>query len=170
MISIFLFLLSLSSFSFQKFTTTEMRENTIRINALEITEADISFVAKPKMTIVLDDKVLNFDSNKWNIKDEYVANLEKLKNFVEENDYMLIIEGHTDSQGSDKYNLALSLKRAESTKNKLLDLGISKERIISVVGKGEEMPVSTNKTREGRALNRRVEFHLEKAKIKERVL
>ncbi|MBQ3437978.1 MAG: OmpA family protein [Fusobacterium sp.] len=156
---LFLFMLSLSSFAIQKLTTTQMRENTIRINALEIKEADITL---PKITIVLDEGALNFDFDKWNIKDEYIGILENMRDYIKNYDYNVAIEGHTDSIGSDSYNMELSLKRAQSTKEKLIELGLEEERIVSVSGKGEEEPIATNQTNEGRAKNRRVEFHLEK--------
>ena len=156
---LFLFMLSLSSFAIQKLTTSQMRENTIRINALEIKEADITL---PKITIVLDEGALNFDFDKWNIKDEYIGILENMRDYIKNYDYNVAIEGHTDSIGSDSYNMELSLKRAQSTKEKLIELGLEEERIVSVSGKGEEEPIATNQTNEGRAKNRRVEFHLEK--------
>lgn len=158
---LFLFMLSLSSFAFQKLTTTQMRENTIRINALEIKEAGISL---PKVTVVLDEGALNFDFDKWNIKEQYVPILENLRDYINVNGYEVSIVGHTDSIGKNAYNLALSLKRAESTKEKLIELGVEAGKIVSVDGKGEEEPIATNATTEGRSKNRRVEFHLEKLK------
>lgn len=158
---LFLFMLSLSSFAVQKLTTTQMRENTIRINALELKEADMSL---PKVTVVLDEGALNFDFDKWNIKEQYIPILENLRDYIKVNNYEVSIVGHTDSIGKNAYNLALSLKRAESTKEKLIELGVEAEKIVSVDGKGEEEPIATNETSEGRSKNRRVEFHLEKLK------
>ena len=66
--------------------------------------------------------------------------------------------GHTDSDGSDATNLALSQKRAESVKQALVkDYGIDESQ-ITTDGKGESNPVADNKTKEGKAANRRVEF------------
>ena len=155
----FLFLLSLPAFAVQKLTTTQMRENSIRINALELKEMDIDL---KKVTVVLDERALNFDFNKWNIKEQYFEVLQNLKEFILANDYMVSIEGHTDSIGSNAYNMGLSLKRANSTKEKLIEFGLPEDRIVEVSGQGEESPVTTNETAEGRAQNRRVEFHLEK--------
>lgn len=155
----FLLILSLPSLALQKLTTTQIRENSIRINALEIKEADISL---PKITIVLDEGSLNFDFDKWNIKEEYIGILENLRDYIENYDYNVEIEGHTDSIGSNAYNMGLSLRRAQSTKEKLIELGLKEERILSVSGKGEEEPIATNQTDDGRRKNRRVEFKLEK--------
>jgi outer membrane protein OmpA-like peptidoglycan-associated protein len=67
------------------------------------------------------------------------------------------VEGHTDSQGSDRYNLQLSQRRADSVKRYLIGKGVPAER-LEAVGYGESRPIETNATREGRAINRRVEF------------
>ena len=69
----------------------------------------------------------------------------------------LKIVGHTDSDGEDAKNLVLSKKRADAVKAKLVGLGIISDR-IRTEGKGETEPVADNKTPEGKAQNRRVEF------------
>ncbi|MEZ4321293.1 MAG: OmpA family protein [Myxococcota bacterium] len=71
----------------------------------------------------------------------------------------LRIEGHTDSQGSDTTNLELSRERATSVRVYLESKGVSAGRLESV-GRGEEEPIDTNRTADGRARNRRVEFHI----------
>ena len=72
---------------------------------------------------------------------------------------MIIAVGHTDSVGSDAYNQKLSVRRAESVKAYLVSKGIEANRIYTE-GKGEMQPVADNKTREGRAKNRRVEVEV----------
>ena len=67
------------------------------------------------------------------------------------------IEGHTDSMGSESYNLGLSQTRAEVVKNYLVEQGVSASRLYPV-GKGESFPIDSNDTGEGRQQNRRVEF------------
>jgi outer membrane protein OmpA-like peptidoglycan-associated protein len=67
------------------------------------------------------------------------------------------IEGHTDSQGSDDYNRELSETRAHSVRKFLMDRGIDGGR-MAAKGLGEERPIDDNRTAEGRAANRRVEF------------
>jgi outer membrane protein OmpA-like peptidoglycan-associated protein len=68
------------------------------------------------------------------------------------------IQGHTDSKGSDSYNLALSDRRAAAVVAYLVtNLGVDPSRLTSR-GYGEGMPIATNDTDAGRALNRRVEF------------
>ena len=160
-IGLFLFMLSLSSFAL---TRESVRRDTLRINALELKEINItSAEEKPKqITIVLDERAVHFGFNKSEVGPEFNDLLSNLKVFVEENDYVVMIVGHTDSVGSNKYNLGLSERRAESAKRKLLELGLSPERIVGVEGRGEEEPIATNETAEGRSQNRRVEFILDK--------
>lgn len=67
------------------------------------------------------------------------------------------IDGHTDSVGSNAYNLQLSQERADSVRNYLMSQGVSGNRMVAT-GYGEERPVATNDTDEGRAMNRRVEI------------
>lgn len=69
----------------------------------------------------------------------------------------LVIEGHTDSVGADAYNLKLSQQRANAARKYLIEEGISATR-LSARGAGESKPIASNKTKDGRALNRRVEF------------
>ena len=71
-------------------------------------------------------------------------------------DIDLVLEGHTDSSGSDDYNMSLSDRRAKAVKAKLVaDYGIPAER-VSAMGYGETQPIADNETDEGRARNRRV--------------
>jgi outer membrane protein OmpA-like peptidoglycan-associated protein len=69
------------------------------------------------------------------------------------------IEGHTDSQGSAAANQRLSQKRAEAVRRYLVDQAIAPTR-MEAIGYGEDRPLEDNRTAEGRATNRRVEFHI----------
>ena len=161
MVMLFLLVFSLPALAVQALTTTQMRENSIRINALELKNVDILNSEAPKeMTIVLDERALNFDFDKSNVKPEYYDLLKNIKEFVEQNNYEITIQGHTDSIGSNAYNFKLSRRRAESVKAKLLEFGLSEDRIVGIEAMGEEQPIATNETKEGRAQNRRVEFKL----------
>ena len=160
-IGIMVFLLVFSLPALAALTTTQMRENTIRINALELKKLDIQNAEVPKeMTVVLDERALNFDFDKSNVKPQYFELLNNLKDFIEQNNYEVTIVGHTDSVGSNQYNFGLSRRRAESVKAKLLEFGLAEERIVGIEAMGEEQPIATNDTNEGRAQNRRVEFKL----------
>ena len=160
-IIVMLFLLVFSLPALAALTTTQIRENSIRINALELKNVDILSSEAPKeITIVLDERSLNFDFDKSNIKPQYYDLLKNIKEFVEQNNYEMTIVGHTDSIGSNAYNFKLSRRRAESVKAKLLEFGLTEDRIIGIEAMGEEQPIATNETKEGRAQNRRVEFKL----------
>ena len=74
-----------------------------------------------------------------------------------ESDLKVEISGHTDSRGSDKSNLELSKKRAQSVVDYLVSVGVKKTNLIAK-GYGETKPVSVVDTEEGYAQNRRVEF------------
>lgn len=106
-------------------------------------------------TLVVNN--LFFDYNKADLKQESFPELEKLRQFMKENDRIYIeISGHTDSIGADTYNIKLSERRAMSVKTHLIGHGIAHER-IRTIGHGESKPLASNKTEDGRRQNRRVE-------------
>ena len=70
---------------------------------------------------------------------------------------MVIATGHTDSIGTDQYNQRLSERRAQAVKDYLVSKGIPASK-VTTIGKGESQPVATNKTKEGRQKNRRVDI------------
>ena len=145
----------------RRLTTTQMRNNTIRINALEIDEVDITRVRGPReVTVVMDSRSLNFDFDKSVVKEQYVPILRNVIDYMVANNYDVTIVGHTDSKGSELYNEKLSMRRAVSVKEKLLELGLSPDRIVGLEARGELEPVASNETEEGRAQNRRIEFNL----------
>jgi outer membrane protein OmpA-like peptidoglycan-associated protein len=69
------------------------------------------------------------------------------------------VEGHTDSVGNERANKRLSQERAQSVRQYLVGLGIAPDRLVPV-GYGDERPIDDNSTAAGRAVNRRVEFHI----------
>ena len=168
---IFILMLGLSSlaFSARKLTTPQIRRNTIRINALEIEKIDITeIIEDPKqegpkdVIVVMDERSLLFDFDKSDVKPQYYEMLHKFIEYVNYNNYNVVIEGHTDSKGTNEYNMKLGMRRAVSVRDKLLEFVMDPSRIVGVTSKGEEQPVALNSTDEGRALNRRIEFILSK--------
>ena len=113
-----------------------------------------------KDKIVILEKVY-FHTNKATIKKSSYDVLNEVAEVLRTNPSItgLRVEGHTDSRGSARYNKKLSQRRADSVRRFLIDHGISGDRLESV-GFGEEEPIDTNKTREGRSNNRRVEFRI----------
>lgn len=87
--------------------------------------------------------------------------LDDVAQILEENPQVerVRIEGHTDNQGARDYNINLSQERADSVRAYLVEEGIEADRLITR-GFGPDEPVADNDTEEGRALNRRVEFHI----------
>lgn len=108
--------------------------------------------------ITFHESVVNFGFDSSNLTPSSEENLAKLAKVLKEQPNTNIsIYGHTDSKGSDDYNLKLSERRANSVVNYLNSLGISLSR-MTPKGMGETEPIATNDTPEGRAKNRRVEF------------
>ena len=101
-----------------------------------------------------------FDFDKAVLKPAGKAKLDDLVSKVKGiNLEVIIAVGHTDSVGSDAYNQKLSVRRSEAVKAYLVSKGIEKNRVYTE-GKGEKQPVADNKTKEGRAKNRRVEIEV----------
>lgn len=101
-----------------------------------------------------------FDFDKSSLKPESSVELDNLVDYLNNNNSLHIeIGGHTDNQGSDDYNDKLSLERAKSVYNYLIENGINANR-LTYKGYGKKMPLATNETEEGRAQNRRTEFKI----------
>ena len=117
---------------------------------------------KPKAAERFCDKpstiVVEFDTNKSDIKVKYDEDLNRLGTFLKEwTKAKGEISGHTDNVGTDKYNLKLSQRRAASVKKYLEEkFNIAPER-LTTEGYGESKPIASNKTKEGRQQNRRIE-------------
>ncbi len=101
-----------------------------------------------------------FDVNKSVVKPEGKAKMDDLVSKIKDINLEVIIGvGHTDSDGGDAANQKLSVARAEAVKAYLVSKGIEKNRVYTE-GKGEKQPVADNKTKEGKAKNRRVEIEV----------
>jgi OOP family OmpA-OmpF porin len=101
-----------------------------------------------------------FDTGKSVLKPEARAKLDDLVGKTKDiNLEVIIAVGHTDSDGSDAYNQKLSVARSEAVKSYLVSKGVERNRVYTE-GKGEKQPVADNKTREGKAKNRRVEIEV----------
>lgn len=107
--------------------------------------------------ITFDSGIL-FESNQSALEPQAQANLIDLAQILNKyDDTNVIIEGHTDSQGSEEYNLELSKRRAQSVSNYLAQQNVNPTRFTEM-GYGEAYPVADNSTVEGRRQNRRVEI------------
>ena len=104
----------------------------------------------------MDDVLFDFDRS--TVKPEAGAILDRLIAFMNENkDKKVNLSGHTDNVGTEAYNLKLSERRVASVKDYVVKKGVDGGR-VSGQGFGESKPIADNKTREGRAKNRRVEI------------
>jgi len=128
-----------------------------RANRLEAQLKDLEAKKTERgMVITLGDVL--FDTDHSQLKSSGLRNVQKFADmFKEYPKRRVMIEGFTDSIGSDSHNLDLSDQRAASVRTALLDMGVTAERISSR-GYGESYPVAGNTTAAGRQLNRRVEL------------
>jgi len=120
--------------------------------------AALSIKEEPRGTVIILPGSVLFPSNKWDLlpaaQEKLNAVAEALKN---QEDHKMVVEGHTDSQGSEQSNLELGQKRAQSVRDYLVSRGV-KSDTITAVGIGQGRPIADNKSPEGRANNRRVEI------------
>lgn len=120
--------------------------------------AALAIKEEPRGTVILLPGSVLFASNKAELLPTAQAKLdavaEALKN---QDDRKMVVEGHTDSQGTEASNLDLGQRRAQSVRDYLVSKGVNSES-ISASGIGQGRPVADNKSPEGRANNRRVEI------------
>lgn len=120
-------------------------------------------IEKPMKAMMMDKWVLigvNFDFDSAKLKAEsYPILYDVAKTLLENPEIKVEIQGYCDYIGSDAYNQQLSEDRAQTVKTYLVSKGIAKNR-LATVGYGRRNPVADNKTEEGRAMNRRIEFRI----------
>lgn len=111
---------------------------------------------KRGMVLTLGDVL--FDTNRAELKQGATVAMDRLAEFMNDNpERNLLIEGHTDSRGSEEYNRGLAMERASAVAEALISRGIDSER-LRPVGIGEAYPVASNDTKAGMQQNRRVEI------------
>jgi len=148
-----------------QYTITAMGEGGTRTTSTTVTvnppppPPPVPVKEAPK---VIDRLVLhvNFNFDKSTVRKADVADLQKAIDFVKKYPAnKIVIEGHTDSVGSAKYNQALSERRAAAVKDYILKHGMidTQKDIVTTKGYGESRPIADNKTEKGRFENRRVE-------------
>lgn len=107
--------------------------------------------------ITFDSGIL-FETGKSSLQPTAKANIEKLSRILNKyEDTNILIEGHTDSDGTEEFNQTLSEARANSVSNYAKGQGVTGQR-VTTVGYGELQPIASNETADGKRLNRRVEI------------
>ena len=142
----------------------EVSENGIRIVSgedMETRDGQIKVALKKiEKDIVIDLNDIYFETNSAELSDESYDELQRVLMVMEKNPAIKVeISAHTDDVGSEKYNLILSEKRAQSVVDYLKQANVLSDRLIAR-GYGEEMPKVENDSDENRALNRRVELKI----------
>jgi OOP family OmpA-OmpF porin len=123
-----------------------------------IIEQPVAIVQPPVQKIVLQSVL--FDYDKDTLQPQAYAILAQVIDVANKNpNWTYLLVGHTDSDGTKAYNMDLSMRRVKTVQNYLISQGIP-SRLLSIDEKGENQPIDTNTTDEGRTQNRRVEIHI----------
>jgi OOP family OmpA-OmpF porin len=139
--------------------------STTNINKSEDLNTSIQLKKKPKGRIVLPGILYDFNSPNLTAESKTSIDTSLYLLLIQNREIIIEISSHTDSKGTESYNMKLSQKRAESVVNYLLLKGINKKRLVPQ-GYGETMPIAPNKKQdgsdnpEGRKLNRRTDFQI----------
>lgn len=122
-------------------------------------ELEIERVKEDLLKVSLDSSV-TFDTNSSDLKPPFYPTLDKLTDVLRRYDSTVVhVIGHTDSSGSESYNMDLSQRRATAVADYQVSRGVPGER-IRTGGRGESQPITSNSTAGGRKQNRRVEIFI----------
>ena len=140
------------------YTYHARNDNQYYIKNVRIAKGGVKYYDR----VMQDGKIIvngiRFDVNKSTLKPESMGAINEIYNLMNDNpDLKFSVEGHTDSQGDDAFNMKLSEERANTVMNTLIKMGISADR-LAAKGWGESKPISNNASPEDMANNRRVEF------------
>ena len=127
-----------------------------------VEETVVAETVEPEAEPVRVELDVKFDFDRAQVKSESLGDIQALADFMKQYPTTsTVVEGHTDSVGSEQYNQGLSERRANAVRDVLVNqYGIDSGR-VAAVGYGEARPVADNATAEGRAVNRRVEAEVE---------
>jgi outer membrane protein OmpA-like peptidoglycan-associated protein len=125
----------------------------------QIEGVQVTRTAENELNVTVDNAIL-FDYDSYALRPDARATLAELASvFSRYSDTRLLVEGHTDSVGSETYNQLLSERRADSVASDLIRRGVEAQR-IEMHGYGKSRPVADNSTPDGRQINRRVEIQV----------
>ena len=139
-------------------------EEFFRLEEIFYLEDDTEFHRKTaSISSRIKFESLNFDNGKAELKPQMFADLDKVIDFLLDNpDFKLKIEGHTDSDGNPTSNLKLSQQRADAIKEYIIGFGHIDSSRVEAIGHGNTKPIVEEKTEKDKMLNRRVEFNIYK--------
>ena len=143
---------------YEKISIQEKKKETLKKNNNNLkneTKNEVTIVTKNKNEELM--QIIYFDFDKFNLSE---VSKEKIKLFLDNNSSTIeeyLVVGHTDTKGTKKYNLLLSIKRAEVVKEILINYGIQQSR-IKILGKGEESLAVNTPDDTKQPANRRVEI------------
>jgi type IX secretion system PorP/SprF family membrane protein len=144
--------------------TVEYKTDTLiveRVDTIYINQANVNRISDQDANRVLDlaSRKLEFEYDKAIILKKSYGELESLTNLMLiRQDLRIRLDGHTDNNGTDEYNMTLSKNRVQAVKDMLVSNGVDANR-IDLYYYGESNPIADNDTEEGQAKNRRVEMH-----------
>ena len=112
-----------------------------------------------KLVVTMSESII-FDLNSAALKPQSMQTVDQIATVMKNNpESDILVKGHTDSSGAEKYNQDLSERRANAVRNYLIAKGVAPAR-ITALGFGMTMPIAPNDTSEGREKNRRVEIEI----------
>ncbi len=150
--------LSVNPTGFSVYSYHAKDDQPIYIKNIRLAEGGVKYYDRFLQDGKIISNAIRFDVGKATLKPESMGAINEIYTLLKEHpEINFSIEGHTDSDGDNTMNLQLSQRRAETVKNKLIEMGIDSSRLTSK-GLGETMPLASNDTPESKANNRRVEF------------
>lgn len=136
--------------------TIPIRKEPERIVTPEPAPVVTAPILKADSLITLNEFL--FETNSYKLKGEHFASLDSLGKFLQAHPTLdVFVSGHTDNVGTERHNVSLSLRRAETVSEYLIDQGANLDR-VTFEGFGSSKPIAGNDTAEGRSKNRRVEI------------
>lgn len=147
-----------TGFTLYPYFASSKEDKTFYVKNIRIAEGGVKYYDRVMSEGKIVANGIRFDTGKATLKPESMGPINKVYELmVKQPSLNFSVEGHTDSDGDDVINQKLSLERAKTVMNKLIEMGIEKSR-LKYNGFGESKPMVENTSSEGKAQNRRVEF------------
>lgn len=148
--------------------TVLLQQDTVKRQVVQLESKGMPEVPTPilKADSLITLNEFLFETNSYKLKNEHYAELDLLSEFLTKHPTLdVIISGHTDNVGTEHHNVTLSLRRAESVAQYIMNNGVALEKVY-FEGLGSSLPIADNDTDQGRSKNRRVEILIRNQKEK----